>query len=148
MNFQDWYTDTVDVYRVQDVSDGALTRKKRVQVLSGIPCRVYEDNERAVRMAQTAAGIEQESKLACGNDADIRAGDELIVHRGGGLKKAAFDTRAFAGDPHYYFEPFGAVLPGLAHQEIRLLQQERVKGGGAGDAQAADKPAESESAPD
>ena len=25
-----------------------------------------------------------------------------------------------------YYEPFGAIIPGLAHQEIRLLQQERV----------------------
>ena len=36
------------------------------------------------------------------------------------------DIRAFAADPNLYYEPFGAVIPGLAHQEIRLLQEERV----------------------
>ena len=64
--------------------------------------------------------------LACDNSVDIHAGDELIIHRGGRLGKSLFDTRAFAGDPHYYFEPFGAVIPGLAHQEIIILQEERV----------------------
>ena len=105
MDFRAWYTDTVDVYRVVDVKDGNLTRHERRQVLTGVPCRVYEDHDRAVQMSQTAASIRQESMLACENGADIRA---------------------FAGDPHYYFEPFGAVIPGLAHQEIRLLEEERV----------------------
>ena len=126
MDFRAWYTDTVDVYRVVDVKDGNLTRHERRQVLTGVPCRVYEDHDRAVQMSQTAASIRQESMLACENGVDIRAGDELLIHRGGGLGKAGFDIRAFAGDPHYYFEPFGAVIPGLAHQEIRLLEEERV----------------------
>lgn len=126
MDFRAWYTDTADVYRVVDVKDGNLTRHERRQVLSGVPCRVYEDHDRAIQMSRTAASVKQESMLACENSADIRAGDELIIHRGGGLGKPGFGIRAFAGDPHYYFEPFGAVIPGLAHQEIRLLQEERV----------------------
>ena len=127
MNFLDWYTDTMDVYRNVAEKNGSLTTHERQQVLAGIRCRVYEDAEREINMTQTAADIRQTSKLACDNAVDIRAGDELVIHRGGALGQAAFDTRAFAGDPHHYFEPFGAVLPGLAHQEIRLLQQERVK---------------------
>ena len=126
MDFRAWYTDTADVYRVVDVKDGNLTRHERRQVLSGVPCRVYEDHDRAIQMSRTAASVKQESMLACENSADIRAGDELIIHRGGGLGKPGFGIRAFAGDPHYYFEPFGAVIPGLAHQEIRLLQEARV----------------------
>lgn len=128
MNFSDWYTDTVDVFRVVKNRDGNLTRQQRKQVLSSIPCRVYEDSAKAIGMSQTAASITQESMLACNNDVEIKPGDELIIHRGGLLGKVAFSTRAFAGDPHYYFEPFGAVIPGLAHQEIKLFQQERVKG--------------------
>ena len=37
------------------------------------------------------------------------------------------DERYFADTPERYYEPFGAVMPGLAHQEITLLKQERVK---------------------
>lgn len=127
MNFKDWYTDTVDVFRVTGKKDGGLTRHKRAQVLSGVPCRVYQSNDKTINMSQTAASVRQDSMLSCDNSVDIRAGDELIIHRGGGLGKATFGMRAFAGDPHYYFEPFGAVIPGLAHQEVVLLQEERVK---------------------
>lgn len=127
MNFQDWYTDLVDVYREVAVADGNLTRKQRQQVGEGIPCRLYHDSPRAISMDQTAARVQEEDTLQCGNEADIRAGDELRIHRGGRLGKPGPTIRAFAGEPRQYYEPFGAVLPGLAHQEIRLLQQERVK---------------------
>ena len=127
MNWMDWYTDTADVYRTTEKTEGKLTRKERALVLSGVPCRVYQDDAKAVNMTQASSDISQESMLACGKSADIRPGDELIIHRGGRLGKAVFDARVFAGEPHYYFEPFGAVVPGLAHQEIKLLQQERVK---------------------
>lgn len=129
MNWTDWYTDTVDVYRVQDVLDGHLTRHERVQVSAGTPCRIYRSGDKAVDMTQTAADIRQEDKLACGVDADIQAGDELLIRRGARLGKPGPVIRAFAADPNLYYEPFGAIIPGLAHQEIRLLQQERVKGG-------------------
>ena len=94
MNWTDWYTDTVDVYRVQDVLDGRLTRHERVPVSAGTPCRIYRSGDKAVNMGKPGPVI-----------------------------------RAFAADPNLYYEPFGAIVPGLAHQEIRLLQQERVKGG-------------------
>ena len=127
MNWADWYTDTVDVYRDVAYLDGNLTRHRREQVLEAVPCRVYRDNDKTINMTQQAANINQDSKLACDSSVDIRAGDELIVHRGAKLGKTVPATRAFAGEPHYQFEPFGAVIPGLAHQEIRLLEEERVK---------------------
>lgn len=126
MNWADWYTDTVDVYRDVAYLDGNLTRHRREQVLEAVPCRVYRDNDKTINMTQQAANINQDSKLACDTSVDIRAGDELIVHRGAKLGKTVPATRAFAGEPHYQFEPFGAVIPGLAHQEIRLLEEERV----------------------
>lgn len=129
MNFSDWYTDTVDVWRVQRVMDGSLTRSKRVQVLEGIPCRIYQSNNKAINMTQTAADIRQEEKLACDVSVDIQAGDMLMIHRGALLGKTGPAIRAFAGEPNQYYEPFGAAIPGLAHQEIQLLRQERVKGG-------------------
>lgn len=129
MNFQDWYTDLMDVYRVQETKEGNLTRNERKQVLSAVPCRIYQSGSSPIAMNQTAAHVKQEDKLACDISVEIQAGDMLIVTRGGRLGRPGPVIRAFAADPNLYYEPFGAILPGLAHQEIRLLQQERVKGG-------------------
>lgn len=129
MNWADWYTDTVDIYRVTDVADGALTRHERQLVAEGVPCRIYRSGDNPIRMSRQAASIQQTDKLACGLDADIRDGDELIITRGAKLGKPGPVTRAFAADPVYYYEPFGAILPGLVHQEIPLRQEERTKGG-------------------
>lgn len=35
--FADWYTDTMDVYRVIAVKDGSITRQERKKVGSEIP---------------------------------------------------------------------------------------------------------------
>lgn len=129
MNWDDWYTDLADVYRVQQVMDGSLTRNERKQVLAAVPCRIYRSGDSPIRMSRQAASIQQTDKLACGLDADIRDGDELIITRGARLGKPGPVTRAFAADPVYYYEPFGAVIPGLDHQEIPLRQEERTKGG-------------------
>ncbi len=126
MNWQDWYTDTMDVWRNAPVKDGNLTRQERKQVLTGIPCRIYQSDNKPINMSQTASSVSQNDHLACGISVDIRAGDELIITRGGRLGRPGPTIRAFASDPNLYYEPFGAILPGLAHQEIRLMEQERV----------------------
>lgn len=138
MNWNDWYTDLMDVYRVQEVKDGSLTRHERAQVLAGVPCRVYRSGSRPINMTQTAANIKQEDKLACDVSVDVRAGDELRITRGGRLGKPGPVVRAFASDPNLYYEPFGAVSLGLSHQEIPLLHQERVKGGMADEPEGTD----------
>lgn len=127
MNWTDWYTDTVDIYRVTATTQDNLTRHQRTLVRAGVPCRVYQNSPKVLSMTQTAANIDDDSMLACDNSEDIRAGDELIIRRGG----LSHTTRAFAGEPHYYTEPFGAVIPGLAHQQIKLLEQSRIKDGDA-----------------
>lgn len=127
MNWQDWYTDLMDVWRNTPAKDGNLTRQERQQVLAGIPCRIYQSDNKPINMTQTAANVQQNDHLACDVSVDVRAGDELIITRGGRLGKAGPTIRAFAADPNLYYEPFGAIIPGLAHQEIRLLEQERVK---------------------
>lgn len=126
MNFQDWYTDTVDIWRVTPTTTNGLTTNTLQQLYTGIPCRIYQSDNQPINMDQSAAYVKQADRLMCDTSVDIRAGDQLIIHRGAGLGKTAPDIRAFAADPNLYFEPFGAVIPGLAHQEIRLLQQERV----------------------
>lgn len=132
MNFSDWYTDTVDIWRATPTVTGNLTTNTLTQLYTAVPCRIYQSDNQPINMEQTAAQIKQADRLMCDTSVDIQAGDQLIIHRGAGLGKAVPDIRAFAADPNLYFEPFGAVLPGLAHMEVRLLQQERVKGGAAG----------------
>ena len=129
MNFTDWYTDTVDVSRIQNQTTNNLTTQQRVPVSTGTPCRIYQSDNQPINMQQDAAYIKQADRLMCDPSVDIQPGDQLIIHRGAVLGRTAPDIRAFAADPNYYFEPFGAIMPGLAHQEIRLLQQEIVKGG-------------------
>lgn len=126
MNFSDWYTDTMEIYRTQDIMDGQLTRQERVQIAAGIPCRIYQSDNRPIHMTQTAANVKESDHLACDLSVDVRSGDELKITRGGALGKSGPVIRAFASDPNLYYEPFGAIHPGLAHQEIRLLQEERV----------------------
>ena len=127
MNWTDWYTDTMDVFRNEKVTENSLTRMERRQVLSGEACRVYQTKPGGPQMSQTSASITQTDKLACSMDVDIKPGDELVIHRGAKLGYDAPVERYFAGTPERYYEPFGAVMPGQAHQEITLLKQERVK---------------------
>lgn len=126
MNFMDWYTDRMDIYRATDVKEGALTRKERVKVQKDVPCRIYRPGARGPAMSQTAASVTSESKLACDNSVDICAGDELHITRGGMLGQTGKALRFFAGRPEKYYEPFGAVMPELSHQEIILLEEERL----------------------
>lgn len=129
MNFQDWYTDTVDIWRVVSTTTNNLTTNELQQLYTAVPCRIYQSDNQPINMQQTAAYVKQADRLMCDTSVDIQAGDQLIIHRGAGLGQSTPDIRAFAADPNLYFEPFGAVIPGLAHTEVRLLQQERVKGG-------------------
>lgn len=125
MNYAGWYTDRMDIHRVKPVKDGALTCHERVRMAKDIPCRIYRSGVHGPRMQPTAAYTESaDDKLACGNAVDVRPGDELLICRGKGLGKVQQTIRAFAGEPVHYYEPFGAVIPGLAHQEIALLQKE------------------------
>lgn len=128
MNFYDWYTDSMDIYRVVQDTTGAVVRNTRTKVYSGIPCRIYMDSNPAPDMQRQAADFSNQMKIACRNDVDIRAGDELIITRGGRIGHHDEQSRAFAGEPHKYYEPFGAVAPQLEHQEISLHQMERIDG--------------------
>lgn len=125
MNYADWYTDRMTICRVKSYRDGALTRQERVTVAEDVPCRIYRSGAHGPRMQPTAAYTESaDDKLACGNDVDIQPGDELLIRRGQSLGRTQQTIRAFAGEPVHYYEPFGAALPGLAHQELALLQRE------------------------
>ena len=126
MNFSDWYTDTVDVYRTTaETNANGLTRNVRSQIYQAIPCRIYTDNPSAPTMTQDAANVNQSCKIALDNSWVINPGDELILHRGGGLGVTSA-SRGFASEPHHHYEPFGAVMPQLAHQEVLVLNEVRI----------------------
>ena len=126
MNYADWYTDRMEIWRNTPSKDEDLTSYERVKIADNVPCRIYQTDNQPISMEQTSSNIKQKDKLMCGIDVDVKAGDQLIIKRGGGLGRSPATIRAFAADPNYYFEPFGAVIPGLSHIEIRLLQEERV----------------------
>ena len=125
MNYLDWYTDLADVYRVVPEKTGNLTRHRRENVLSAVPCRIYRGAGRPVDMRQDAARVKQSSKLAADNAADIREGDELIITRGGRLGQAR-DKTGPSGD-----RPAGGgegEVNGLYHD--RLPEQDAEGPGG------------------
>lgn len=115
-----WFTDLMDVYRVENGSDGALVRPERVLVASGIPCRVYSPQKNNLNLRQAASAVYGDEKLACAVDVDVQAGDELIVTRGGVLGRKTKPVRYIASQPVLYFDPVGAAATGLEHMEVGI----------------------------
>ena len=125
--FDGWYTDLVDVYRVVNATTGNIDTQTRQQVGSSIPCRVYSSQKNGPSMQDDAARVNSTDKLSCAVDVDIRAGDELLVTRGGALGRGGGPERYFAGNPQHYYDPVGGALTGLEHLEVGLLMQEIVR---------------------
>ena len=124
--FRDWYTDRMDIYRNAPTTTAHLTAFNPTLVASQVPCRIYRPDQRAMRFSQTSAAVEAESSLMCGLEVDIQAGDRLEITRGGGLGQEKNKVTAFAGEPVYYYEPFGASFPGLGHIVLKLKMEKRV----------------------
>ena len=125
--FRSWYTDLVDVYRVVNTEIGNIDTQARQQVGNAIPCRVYSSQKNGPSMQDGAARVNSTDKLSCAVDVDIRAGDELLVTRGGALGRGGEPERYFAGNPQHYYDPVGGALTGLEHLEVGLLMQEIVR---------------------
>lgn len=126
INYANWYTDTMQIWRNVPTTTNSLTSLEPQMIAENVPCRIYQSDSQPVQMEQTAAHVKQNDRLMCDINTDIQAGDKLIIERGGALGYTPATIRAYAADPNYYYEPFGAVIPGLAHIEVRLLQEERV----------------------
>lgn len=125
--FANWYTDTVDVYRVVNTATGNIDTQTRQQVGSSIPCRIHNSQKNGPSMQDGAARANSTDKLSCDVNADIREGDELMVTRGGALGIQNQPERYFAGNPQRYYDPVGGALTGLQHMEVGLLMQEIVR---------------------
>ena len=120
-----WYTDTATVNRVESYADGNLTKQRRIVAAENVPCRVYRNSSPSTAMKDTAAQVEPSDMLACDIDVDIKAGDEIMVIRGGALGYENKPLRYFAGEPMPYYEPFGGVVPQLAHQQVPITGEKR-----------------------
>ena len=115
-----WFTDLMDIYRVEAATTGALTRQERVLVASAVPCRIYSSQKSNLNLRQAASAVYGDEKLACAVDADVEAGDELIVTRGGALGRKTKPVRYIASQPVLYFDPVGAAATGLEHMEVGI----------------------------
>ena len=120
-----WYTDLLTISRNESYQDGNVTKQQRIEKANNIPCRVYRNSNPQTVMTETAAKVTYSDMLACENSVDIQAGDELSVIRGGGLGYANPPTVYFAGSPTPYYEPFGGIIPDLAHQQVPLTNEKR-----------------------
>lgn len=121
MNFTDWYTDLMDIRRITERTVNGITKRTREQIASAVPCRIYQSGKSPIAMQSTAAKTSGSNKLMCGIGVDLKRGDELLVKRGDGGT-----ARYFAGEMQDYPEPFGAVMPGLAHKEVNILEEART----------------------
>lgn len=116
-----WYTDLMDVYRVVN-SGGAVTRQNLTRLYESVPCRVYSSQINNLAINPTAATANRNDKLACAVDVDIKAGDILIVTRGGALNRGTSPVRYIASKPQAFFDPVGGALTGLEHLEVGLRE--------------------------
>ena len=127
--FSTWYTDTADIYRTVPVKEGNLTRQERQKVnTSPVPCRIYRPEKGPPAMEKTAARKQSSEKMSCDLSVDIRAGDEILIVRGGNLGHANKPERYFAGSPVQYYDPVGGALTGLQHKEVGLLMDNIIGG--------------------
>jgi hypothetical protein len=117
----DWYTDLMDVYRVA-YTGGAVTRQELMLLYTAVPCRVYSSQQNNLAINPTAATANKNDKLACAVDTDIKAGDVLMVTRGGALNRGISPVRYIASQPQAFFDPVGGALTGLEHLEVGLKE--------------------------
>lgn len=121
--FRNWYTDTMDIYRTETIKEGHVSRQERRRVnKSPVPCRIYQPDKGGPQITGTAAREQSTEKMACDLSVDIRAGDELMILRGGNLGHGGAPERYLAGDPVAYYDPVGGALTGLQHKETGLLK--------------------------
>ena len=123
-----WYTDEFDAYRVESTVEGGITKHERTQVISSVPCRVYNNPNADIQMEEQAAKTGAGNTLCCDVDVDIKTGDEIIVRRAARIRATPVSTeRYFAGKPNRYVEPFGGIVADLSHLQVSLFHEERVE---------------------
>lgn len=122
------YTDTFDSYRVTVTVENGITKQAREKILSGVPCRAYQNATNQPNMTETAAMINNSNMLCCELGWDVKGGDEIILHRGANVGRFVNpDERYIAGPPNIYVEPFAGACPNLEHMQIALIDEHVVE---------------------
>jgi hypothetical protein len=128
MLFSDWYTDLMNITRVEKVKVGNISRETRIQVNDEpMPCRVYNTALQGGNPQNTASVDRHTDKLACNIGTDIKEGDSITVIRGG-LVGGTTTERYLAGKPQYFYDPVGMFNTGLDHIEVALMADNLVGG--------------------
>ncbi|MDR7813382.1 hypothetical protein [Lacrimispora sp.] len=125
--FENWYTDSMSISRNVSYKVGNIDKKRREEIYKDIPCRIYSAKRNGPSMNDTAATATATDKVACDVAVDLKAGDMLMIIRGGLLGSNREPERYFAGLPQPYYDPVGGVLSGLEHQEAVILMDEVIK---------------------
>ena len=121
-------TDTFDSFRVIESNEGGITKHERKQVLSGVPCRVYNTPNAEPSMRETAATVSASNTLCCEVGTDIEAGDEIIVYRASRIRPEPVSTeRYFAGLPNTLVEPAFGSIADLSHVQVALFHEKRIR---------------------
>lgn len=107
MNFQDWYTDTVDIWRVVSTTTNSLTTNELTELYTAVPCRIYQSDNQPINMEQTAAHVKQADRLMCDTSVDIQPGDQLIIHRGQGWERLHPPSEPLRQTPTCTLSPSG-----------------------------------------
>ena len=108
------YTDQCDIWRAQEVTSGGATKVVFVCVQQGLPCRLSRAASRKDMLNQALPELqtENEGRLYCAPQQDIRAGDRIDLHRA----DSTWNRRFTAGDVFLY----------PSHMEIPLLRKEEA----------------------
>lgn len=120
MLFDDWYQDTMVIYRNDDYADGYEDGNQRVKKYENIPCRMYEKTLSPIVMNQGGATVSSDIKVAVDVSVDIKSGDEVFVTRQGESEP----KRYFVGNIKTYRMPLGMYDVGLDHKEVSLMYKE------------------------
>ena len=115
-----WFTDLMDIYRVQETTEDGLTTQGLALVKEHIPCRIYSVQVNNWNSRNGAATSRADEKLACNVEVDVQDGDTLYVTRGGAMNRGRKPERFIASKPKAYYDPVGGALTGLEHLEVGL----------------------------
>lgn len=120
MLFNDWYQDTMTIYRNDGNTDGFEDTQVRTKKYENIPCMMYNKQLNALQTQQGASKVESDIYVAVDVDVDIKSGDEVFIVRQGETES----KRYFVGNIKTYPMPLGMYDVGLDHKEVSLHYQE------------------------
>lgn len=103
------YFDKCDIYRLEDIKVGSITRQETIKRYENIPCSLSQGTSKV--SGETVALTSLNHKLFARPEVDILKGDELHITQQGSSKTIKY----IAGEPFRYHE---------SHIEVELNRNE------------------------